>query len=417
MLGEAADKNKKMKAPAYQRIEEDIRSKVRDGRLPAGTMLAGRHSLAREYGVALSTAQQAVARLITDGILETSDRRGTFVAYPPPLLERQPNTARELDAEPKRRQAALTLGIVATARINPAAAPDVGSLWMRLAIRSLEQVFSASGGTTHFFERFPEGRGPYPRGLDEANAIPVAEAVQSLRREGADAIAVIGLCDAEDISDEVVGAVDVERVPTVYLSWHAISPPLAQVSYDNRYAGYQAARHLLGQGYSQVVFLAPFADAWLSERVEGARDAVRHAGLPPETLRLYPAGKSAGSYDPKASVHCPPALTDALLAEAQTLGTAAGPAGIIAPNDATAYAVLDQAADHGLTPGTDFGLIGFDDDARSCAAGLTTVRPPVEAMGEEAAHLLLRALHGDKRSVQLFLRSHLIPRASTVRRS
>ena len=59
------------RVPAYRRIEEDIRAKVRDGRLPAGTMLTGRHNLAREYGVALSTAQQAVAKLIADGILFT----------------------------------------------------------------------------------------------------------------------------------------------------------------------------------------------------------------------------------------------------------------------------------------------------------------------------------------------------------
>jgi len=407
MLGKAADENKKIKAPAYQRIEEDIRSKVRDGCLPAGTMLAGRHSLAREYGVALSTAQQAIARLITDGILETSDRRGTFVAH---------NQSQQASgsASLRVRQATMTLGIVATARIDPAAVPDVGSLWMRLAIRSLEQVFSAGGGTTHFFERFPEDRGPYPCGLDDANAVSVADAIQSLRREGANAIAVIGLCDAKDISDEVVRVVDVEHVPTVYLSWHEISPPLAQVSYDNRYAGYQAAQHLISKHYRRLIFLAPFADAWLMERIEGARDAVRHAGLLPETLCLYPTGQPIGFYDPQASMHCPPAVTEALLAEALALGKAGEPAGIIAPNDATAYAVLEKTAGFGLTAGADFGLIGFDDDARSCTAGLTTVRPPVEAMGEEAARLLLRALQGDRRSVQLFLRSHVIPRASTV---
>lgn len=402
MLGEAADKTKKRTAPAYQRIEEDIRSKVRDGRLPAGTMLAGRHSLAREYGVALSTAQQAVARLITDGVLETSDRRGTFVAH---RQEQNTNGA-------AMRQSLATLGIVATARIDPGAAPDVGSLWMRLAIRSLEQVFSADGGTTHFFERFPEDRGPYPRGLDEANAVSVADAIRSLRQQGADAIAVIGLCDAKDMADEVISVLDVEHVPAVYVSWHEIPPPLAQVFYDNRYAGYQAAQHLLRRGYGRLAFLAPFADAWLAGRVEGARDAVRHAGMSPETLRLYPEGERGEFYDPHVPIQCIPAMAQALFTELRT--GASGPMGIIAPNDVTAYAVLDAAASCGFTAGAQFGLVGFDDDARSCAAGLTTVRPPIEAMGEEAARLLLRALHGDKKGLRLCLRSQLIPRASTT---
>lgn len=385
-------------APAYRRIEEDIRAKVRDGRLPAGTMLAGRHALAREYGVALSTAQQAVARLLADGVLETSDRRGTFVA-----------PGRGPGAASAARLAGATLGIVATSRIEPAASPDVGSLWARLAIRSLEQVFSASGGTTHFFERYPEERGPYPRGLDETNAYTVTEAIHSLRADGAEAIAIIGLCDAKDLSDEVVSAVDVEQVPAVYISWHELSPPLAQVFYDNRFAGYQAARHLLSQGYETLAFVAPFADAWLLERIGGARDAVRQAGLPPDTLRLYPGGTQTGIYDRHVAAQTVHEAASALFAD-----LAAGPAGVIAPNDEMAYAVLQAASEFQLTMGPGFGLIGFDDDARSCAAGLTTVRPPVEAMGEEAGRLLLRALRGDKQGVQVRVRSQVIPRASTV---
>ena len=389
-------------APAYQRIEEDIRAKVRDGRLPAGTMLAGRHALAREYGVALSTAQQAVARLLADGVLETSDRRGTFVAH-----------GRGLGAASAARLAGATLGIVATSRIEPAASPDVGSLWARLAIRSLEQVFSASGGTTHFFERYPDERGPYPRGLDDANAYTVTEAIHSLRADGAEAIAIIGLCDAKDLSDEVVSAVDVEQVPAVYISWHELSPPLAQVFYDNRFAGYQAARHLLSQGYRSLAFVAPFADLWLLERIGGARDAVRQAGLPSDTLRLYPGGTPAGDYDRHVAAQTVYHAASALFADLAAAGVS--PAGIISPNDEMAYAVRDAASERGLTMGAGFGLIGFDDDVRSCAAGLTTVRPPVEAMGEEAGRLLLRALRGDKQGVQVRVRSQVIPRASTVR--
>ena len=393
---------KAIAAPAYRRIEEDIRAKVRDGRLPAGTMLSGRHALAREYGVALSTAQQAVARLLADGTLETSDRRGTFVAH-----------GRGSGAAQAARIAGAALGIVATSRIEPAASPDVGSLWARLAIRSLEQVFSASGGTTHFFERYPEERGPYPRGLDDANAYTVTEAIRSLRADGAEAIAVIGLCDAKDLSDEVVSAVDVEQVPAVYISWHELSPPLAQVFYDNRFAGYQAARHLLSSGYGTLAFVAPFADAWLLERIGGARDAVRQAGLPPDTLRLYPGGTQTGIYDRHVAAQTVYDAASALFADVAAAG--GSPAGVIAPNDEMAYAVLQAASQFGQTMGPGFGLVGFDDDVRSCAVGLTTVRPPVEVMGEEAGRLLLRALRGNKQGVQVRVRSQVIPRASTVR--
>lgn len=389
--------------PAYQQIEDDLRAKVRDGRLPAGTMLAGRHALAREYGVALSTAQQAVARLLADGVLETSDRRGTFVA--------QARAGAQTGTAPAARQTGAMLGIVATAWVRPATSPDVGSAWARLAIRSLEQGFSAAGGTTQFFDRYPEARSQHPTDQEEPDAVPLTDAIQSLLSAGVDAIAVIGLCDAEDMSDAVVSVVDVERVPVVYISWHEIAPPLAQVFYDNRYAGYQAARHLLSKGYERLLFLAPFADTWLAERVEGARDAVRHAGLPQDTLCIHPGGTPAEFYDQAVSDRYAHVMAPALFAES---GSTPGPTGIIAPNDVMASAILGAAAECGLSAGVDFGLIGFDDDARSCAAGLTTIRPPVEAMGEEAARLLLRALHGDKKSFQVRLRSQVIPRASTV---
>ncbi len=420
MICEGAENSKKTKrSPAYQRIEADIRDRVRDGRLPAGAMLASRHNLAREYGVALSTAQQAVANLIADGTLETFDRRGTFVtrarggdlgpagaAGPSSPVAPMPNVGRTT----------ATLGIVATARIDPAAVPDVGSLWARLAIRSLEQVFSAAGGGTRFFERYPASRGPYPRGLDEAHAISISEAIGTLRAEGADAIAVVGLCDARDMSDEVVGAIDVERVPAVYLSWHEIPPPLAQVFYDNRFAGYQAAQHLLRSGYRRLIALAPFADVWLAERIEGAYSAVRHAGLPRDTLRVHPGERPEEAYDRGRSGAAAHALAGTLFAHLQAEEMPAEKTAIIAPNDNTAYAVLGAASERGLLAGRDFGLIGFDDDARSCSAGLSTVRPPVEAMGEEAGRLLLRALHGEKKGLQVRLRSHLIPRASTLLR-
>ncbi len=406
------------RVPAYRRIEEDLRAQMRDGRLPAGAMLAGRHHLAREYGVALSTIQQAVANLIADHFLETQNRRGTFVTR---TLARSGGTlppAAKNGIVPAVERTSATLGIVATARIDLAASPDVGSLWARLAMRSLEQVFSAAGGTTRFLERYPESRGPYPRGSNESNAFSISEAITMLRAEGADALVIIGLCDAEDMSDEVVRTVDVEQVPTVYVSWHEVQPPLAQVFYDNRFAGYQAAQHLLRQGYRQLTFLAPFADMWLRERIEGARNAVRHAHFPEETLCLYPAQTPPEAYDRRFSGEQMRSLARTAFAQGWKAlhPSGSGLPGFIAPNDETAYAVLDAAAEHGLRAGRDFGLVGFDDDPRASAAGLTTVRPPVEAMGEEAGRLLLRALQGGKQGHLVRLRSHLIPRASTLLR-
>jgi DNA-binding LacI/PurR family transcriptional regulator/DNA-binding transcriptional regulator YhcF (GntR family) len=419
-LKTGSEKSNGNHTPAYKRIEEDIRSKIRDGRLPSGTMLAGRHNLAREYGVALSTAQQAVANLIAEGALATFDRRGTFVSNGHQVAqETSPSSDRTqietvlLKDVPPSLPRSATVGIVATARIDPTGSPDVGSLWARLAIRSLEQVVSSAGGTTHFFERYPESGGPYAVGLNDPNAISLKKAIESLLDAGVHAIAVVGLCDIEDMSDEVLSAIDIDRTPVVYLSWHEIQPPLAQVFYDNRFAGYQAAQHLLRKGCDEIVFLNPFEATWVTERIEGAYNAIRHAGLPQSSLRLYPNFDERNPFDIRTTAHSVIAMADDLLEGALRDGPSNHKIGIIAPQDEVAYAVLGAASRAGKDAGQDFGLIGFDDDPRSCALGLSTIRPPVEAMGQEAGRMLLGSVSGEKNGLQVRMHSHLIPRSST----
>lgn len=425
-------KEQNLTLPAYRRIEDDLRLKISEGTLPAGTMLSSRQNLAKEYGVALSTAQQAVANLIADGILETIDRKGTFVTHAKKagqngfnhaneLVDRTPRTGKVLQYAPVREpapQISAKLGIIATARIDPNLPNDVGGLWARQAIRSMEQVFAAEGGRTQYLDRYPEHLGPYERGFDDVNAIPFTDAIESVISNGANALVIVGLCDARDLSDAVVSTVDIDRIPTVYLSWHEIPPPLAQIYYDNRYAGYQAARHLLYAGYRKLVFFAPFSGTWLTERIEGARYAVRHAGLPDDTLKVYPSEPASGTYYHDHTYELTLAVAQQAFSEGWMFtGTDPDePWGILAPNDHTAFSVLEAAAEQNRTPGSHFGLIGFDDDLRSCSEGLTTIRPPVEAMGEEAAKMLLRALSGERTRSQLRLRSNIIPRASTWRK-
>jgi DNA-binding LacI/PurR family transcriptional regulator/ribosomal protein S25 len=439
MANPPAASNKKApqgRVPAYQRIEEDIRSKVKDGRLAPGAMLANRHNLAREYGVALSTAQQAIAKLAADGVLVTYDRRGTFVSHPsagdangaaggtgayapPPaaiIPEKRAGRTSEAfsdSASLSGKPVSMTLGIVTASRIDTMSYSDIEIFWSCLAIRSLEQVFSEAGGATRYYHWRGENQETCPQGLPEDYAASIHNGIAAVRADGADAIAVVGFCDATNVSDEIVRAVDIENVPLVYISWHEVQPPLAQVFYDNSFAGYQAAQHLLRQGYQKLVFMVPFADAWITDRIAGARAAIRHAGLPEDTLRLYSPETPLETYDrPSAPSRMYEIATEFFVKEWGPLRSAQ-PCGIIAPNDDTGFQIMDAAEEQGWAPGRDFGLVGFDDDPRSCARGLTTVRPPIEAMGEEAGRLLLRALQGDKNGQSVRLRSHLIPRAST----
>jgi DNA-binding GntR family transcriptional regulator len=63
----------------YQRIVQDVRDKIRSGRLTAGTKLPSTRELADEYGVAPGTVQRALAELRTARLIYSHQGRGSFV--------------------------------------------------------------------------------------------------------------------------------------------------------------------------------------------------------------------------------------------------------------------------------------------------------------------------------------------------
>lgn len=379
-----------------------MRAKIRDGHWPAGTLIPGRKQLAREQGVALNTVQKAVASLLADGILRAEANRGTFVA-------RGTETADNEAASRSGKQTPL-FGMIAAAETAGKNPSEIRGFWIRPIVRSLEQAFVRAGGSTRFSNLHPSpGQAP----------ISVRDSVQSLLAQSVDAIAVVGIYERNGLIEEVFDAVQHHNdVPVAVITWDAIDVPLPHVFYDNEAAGFQAAWHLLQSGYERLLFLEPFPAKWLEERIEGARKAVRQAGLPLGALQTYTPPSALPEWKHERENQAAGGYQSALAAIQEGAlwgGTRSylGVCGIIAPNDAVAFGVLRAASEAGKAAGPDFGLIGFDDFPESCQAGLTSLRPPLEEMGHEAARLLVCALRGERQNLQVRLRSHLLPRAST----
>ena len=101
---------------------------------------------------------------------------------------------------------------------------------------------------------------------------------------------------------------------------------------------------------------------------------------------------------------------------AQVLDEAVLPATIFASADLLAGALLDEAQARGLPVGQDLKVIGFDDQPWAQGRGLTTLHQPVEAMGYEAAQLLLTRLSGQEGPPRTRrFEPRLVVRASTGR--
>lgn len=398
--------------PPYLRIEEQMRKRIGLGDWLAGAKLPSRKSLAREYGVALATMERAMANLLADGTLRADGARGTFVG------SRAEKTQDDLFPGEATPRTLPLLGLAKTTALlgvfgafDTIMPNETDGFWLRTITNSLEHVFSLAGGASLVSSQRQGKEAP----------IRARAATLSLLAREIDALALILIDDKEEIEEIVEAAAG--RVPLVFITSGPIRSPLTHVFYDNRDAGFSAAQHLLECGYGPLWFFAPFEAAWANARLVGAREAVRQAGLPPDALQLIPTDRLPYPLmQPALSVVGPgKALTDyqaaGMLSARRAVAEAPLGAGIIAADDYLAFDLLQAAEQAGRQAGADLGIVGFDDNPNARLAGLTSLRPPLEALGQEAGRLLLLALHGQQSGLQIRLRSQVVPRLSTrVRR-
>ncbi|ULH16297.1 LacI family DNA-binding transcriptional regulator [Deinococcus sp. KNUC1210] len=191
------------------------------------------------------------------------------------------------------------------------------------------------------------------------------------------------------------------NVPSVLVDAHADGVDCAYM--DNvlggRLAGDYAAK-LGGTLYAiwvETELDLLFTTRVFSDRRSGFLEAVGRAGR-------QVAGEYISSFDSLA----------ARSVASQLLDEAVLPATVFASADLLAGALLDEAQARGLVIGRDVRVIGFDDQPWSKGRGLTTLHQPVEAMGYDAAQLLLERLTGQERpAVSHRFEPRLIVRSST----
>lgn len=144
----------------------------------------------------------------------------------------------------------------------------------------------------------------------------------------------------------------------------------------------QAVDHLVDAGHRRIAFVgSPVDRAVGDDRFNGWRRAMRRHGLPTRG----------------ASVRG----VDSLETGAQAAGkllVAAPPTAIVCASDTLAAGCLHRAIELGLHVGRDLALVGFDDSpvAALLQPGLSSVRQPLERVGEEIVRLLTAVLAGER---------------------
>jgi LacI family transcriptional regulator len=161
-----------------------------------------------------------------------------------------------------------------------------------------------------------------------------------------------------------------------------------------------AVAHLLAQGYTSIAYLGwPDGSALGDDRRRGWLSGLADAGL-------------ADSPIAEETVQD---LTAATVAAERLLARLGRDSAILCASDLLALGALRALRNHGLEPGRDIGVVGFDDSDVAEAVQLTSLRQPLQ----EAAAEAWRIVHekGTDLALTALLTPTLTIRASTSRGS
>ncbi|HTV12539.1 MAG TPA: LacI family DNA-binding transcriptional regulator [Acidimicrobiales bacterium] len=176
------------------------------------------------------------------------------------------------------------------------------------------------------------------------------------------------------------------------------------VSVDHRRGIQLVVEHLAGQGCSSFAFVTTarrFSIA--AERYQAYVDCTRPIDRP--SAKRVLAGDLSAAWGEEAAAR---------------LAKAGAPEAVVCANDLIAIGVLRTFRRLGVKVPQDVAVTGYDDlmVADMLDAGLTTVRQPLEQLGQEAVHFVLSGIESpDGPRRQLRLLPELVVRGSTSRLS
>jgi DNA-binding LacI/PurR family transcriptional regulator len=225
------------------------------------------------------------------------------------------------------------------------------------------------------------------------NRSTVRDAIQLLRDQGVDGVAVIaphraGVDALRHLSpDFPVVAVESGQNSTI-----------AAAAVDQRAGAMAATRHLLNLGHKTVWHLAGPND-WqeADERIKGWKSALEAARAPvPALLR--------GDWTPRAGYE----LGEGLLKIKDLTA-------IFVANDQMALGLLRRLHETGREVPRHISIVGFDDipEAAYFTPPLTTVRQDFAELGRRCLHILLARIEGDQEPTRVVVPPELVVREST----
>lgn len=191
------------------------------------------------------------------------------------------------------------------------------------------------------------------------------------------------------------------NIPYVLIDNQLPENNASAITIDNYNGGYEATRHLLELGHTEIAHLCG-QEVFMStqERRQGFIDAIQEAGVEPFVIEQ-------GNYSMDFGYQ----TAQKWLAEHKL------PTAVFAGDDYIAIGLINALMEAGIHIPEQISVVGYDDQdiASQLRPFLTTMRQPADQIGLAAADMILRKINSQtKRTTGLKLKSELIVRQSTA---
>jgi LacI family transcriptional regulator, galactose operon repressor len=200
---------------------------------------------------------------------------------------------------------------------------------------------------------------------------------------------------------DFIGTLTQRNFPYILIDHQGIGQDCHAVGATNWQGGFTATEYLIKLGHNRIGFITGWMDLGCAlERLDGYRSALRTNHIPEDQELIY----EGTFFQP-----------DGFIGASTLLDLSNPPTAIFASNDIMAMGVMDAVRHKGLNVPDDISVIGFDDipQASVIRPALTTIRQPLEKMGQVATQLLLELLRQPQKSIgRIELPTELIVRDS-----
>lgn len=201
-------------------------------------------------------------------------------------------------------------------------------------------------------------------------------------------------------SDVYIMELKKRKIPFVILDNQQRNPTVPSVIVNNYKGGYDATKHLIDLGHTQIAHIrGPEPLISSRERERGFLVALEEAGL-------EPFGIEQGIFS----------ITSGYQIARRWIESGQLPTAVFAADDFIAIGIMDAFKNEGIRIPQDVSVVGFDDQTYSeeFHPSLTTVRQPVEKIGRQGVKMILKLIkEPSKRNVIAEFDPELIVREST----